>query len=114
MQCERIADITLLPVRAWVYRWVNCWGDRGHFLLVRPEKYFGVYDTNAIPVDDGGAVDSLFSLVPDGAKLIHRGQLSRQGSSVPYAEYQALVRRVESLEVLVEQLRAYIYSQRVT
>ena len=126
LQCERIADINLLPVRAWLYRWTNCWGDKGHFLMVRPEQYFGTYDTKAIPVDDGGAVDSLFSLVPEGAKLIQRGgsRVTRgngNGSTtegmVPvgtYGDYQTLAKRVDELERLVEELRgAYAGPERI-
>ncbi len=118
LQVERIADINLLPIRAWLYKWVNCWGDKGHFLLVRPEEYYGTYDTKAIPVDDGGAVDSLMALVPEGSKLIQRGGGERargrgNGSSesvmavAHYDDYQALAKRVAELERLVEQLRSF-------
>lgn len=121
LQCERIADINILPIRAWVYRWQNVWGDHGHFLLARPEAYYGLYDTKANPVDDGGAVDSLMSLVPEGAKLVQRMGGGRGSRSVTNNEFEgvpavatlgdfrALQSRVAELERLVEQLRAFSF-----
>jgi hypothetical protein len=116
LQVERIADINLLPVRAWLYKWSNCWGDKGHFMLVRPEQYYGTYDTKAIPVDDGGAVDSLLSLVPEGSKLVQRGGGERKGRSygttesivpiITLDDFKALAQRVVELERCVEELRA--------
>jgi hypothetical protein len=119
LEVERIADLNLLPIRAWLYRWANCWGDKGHFLLVRPEQYFGTYDTKAIPVDDGGAVDSLMALVPEGVKLVQRGGVSTVGkrrngngsdSSVmavdSVATLETLVKRVDELERIVGGLRS--------
>jgi hypothetical protein len=113
LQVERIADISLLPVRCWLYKWENCWGDKGHFLMVRPEQYFGVYDTHAIPINDGGAIDSLMSLLPPGIQLVQKkGRVSSRESQnvvpvVSLDDYHALVERVRELESLVEQLRAF-------
>jgi hypothetical protein len=127
LQCERIADINLLPIRAWLYRWQNVWGDKGHFVLALPEEYYGSYDTKAIPVDDGGAVDSLMSLVPEGAQLVQRmggGRGSRRNGNgsegiVPVnstSDLVALQQRVASLEQYcgelkdtIEQLREFCY-----
>jgi len=105
LQVERVADINLLPVRVWIYRWESVWGDKGHFALIRPERYYGTYDTRAIPVDDGGAVASLMSLVPESIKLVHRG---RQGGEdypvVSSVDIRSLEARVSELERRVSWL----------
>jgi hypothetical protein len=114
LQVERIADIRLFPVRVWLYRWQNVWGDKGHFFLVRPEAYYGLYDTKAIPVDDGGAVDSLLSLVPEGLQLVQRigGSRSRRDGEFASAvatlnDFRSLESRVTELERVVEQIRQF-------
>lgn len=54
IECWRHTRIDLLNV--WVYKWqqVTERGTReGWFLLQNPSKYFGYYDTDYVPVDDG-------------------------------------------------------------
>lgn len=83
MSVERVADIAVLPIRIWVYRWASADGRRGWFGLSRPELYFGTYKTRAVPLNDGGALDLLMAwaqrVAGEGVlELVQRGNSRRR------------------------------------
>lgn len=74
LQVERVVDVAILPVRIWVYRYFSADGRKGWFGLSYPERFFGTYATKQAPLNDGGALDSLMSLLPEGIELVQRGR----------------------------------------
>ena len=55
LQCERLFNFGVFGLPVWLYRW---WiagkdpkKDGGKFLLLHPQKYFGKYDTIAMPME---------------------------------------------------------------
>jgi len=58
MRCERVFKLRygIIP-EIWIYRYTRTLGEDkivwGHFALIDPSQYFGMYDTDYIPMDDG-------------------------------------------------------------
>lgn len=66
LEVIRLIDIDTIPyARFWVYQWTSTSGAKGMFFLFRPEDYFGLYDTEFVPTDDGGILEQLCSMYPD-------------------------------------------------
>ena len=68
LEVMRIYAIDLLPVQIWIYYWQSTYKQKGYFLLVNPEKYFGLYDTYGVPVDDGGTLEAIIAMYPDAVR----------------------------------------------
>lgn len=59
---QRVFNGFLFGLPLWVFEWRlndGASSEKGKFAVWRPNDVFGVYDTNAIPLDDGGIVDAL-------------------------------------------------------
>lgn len=97
---ERVADLQIIPVRGWLYVWHTVDGRKGWFILWRPERYFGTYATRQAPINDGGALDSLMGLLPEGIELVQAG---RQSSSV-FRLDKKIVDKVSNLENVIDSL----------
>lgn len=57
LSCQRVFNAYSVGVPAWVYRWqlgLRAVKEKGYFAIVNPSSVFGMYDTDNVPVDDGG------------------------------------------------------------
>jgi hypothetical protein len=65
LEVIRTMNIQLLPITIWVFRWYYTLGDRGWFILTSPEDYFGMYETGAVPIGDGGVTEAICAEFPE-------------------------------------------------
>ncbi len=57
IEVQRILNLYVAGLPIWIYRWNLYMGsvkEKGRFGLWRPDRIFGMYDTEFIPTDDGG------------------------------------------------------------
>ena len=60
--CQRIFNGYVLGIPCWFYKWTvkqAAVTEKGYFVIARPDKIFGFYDTKGIPPDDGGLFTAL-------------------------------------------------------
>lgn len=60
--CQRVFNGMTVGVPLWVYAWrcdMGVMSDKGWFALVRPQQFFGSYDTMATPTTDGGMLKAM-------------------------------------------------------
>ncbi len=106
LEVQRAFQLAALPVSAWIYKWASADGDKGWFGLTEPEKYFGTYATHEIPYNDGGALDNLLSLIPEGVETIHGGKRGAHmvRAGVASDKLPGVEKRIDELEELVHEL----------
>lgn len=59
MLAERTIDLWMLDW--WFYKWFDIREREGWFILANPQSVYGFFDTEFIPVDDGGIHDTLMN-----------------------------------------------------
>jgi len=62
LSVQRVFNAYVVGVPAWVYRWqlgMRSVKEKGYFAVFNPSAIFGHYDTEFVPVDDGGVSDAI-------------------------------------------------------
>lgn len=62
LSVQRVFNAYVVGVPAWVYRWqlgMKAVKEKGYFSVINPHAVFGFYDTEFVPVDDGGISDAI-------------------------------------------------------
>lgn len=115
LECHRVFNGAVLGLPFWVYRWslgMASISEKGYFMLWRPEKCFGLYDTEYIPKDDGGimaAIAASIGELPNGHRQIRQAKASG-GGSLGVIEENA--RRIEDATEQIERRLRYDHNSR--
>lgn len=62
LSVQRVWNAYVVGLPAWVYRWqlgMKSVKEKGYFAVFNPSAVFGMYDTEYVPVDDGGISDAI-------------------------------------------------------
>lgn len=62
LSVQRVFNAYIVGIPAWVYRWqlgMRSVKEKGYFGILNPSAVFGHYDTEFVPVDDGGISDAI-------------------------------------------------------
>lgn len=62
LSVQRVFNAYVVGVPAWFYRWqlgMRTVKEKGYFAVFNPSAVFGHYDTEFVPVDDGGISDAI-------------------------------------------------------
>lgn len=65
LEVIRTMNVQVLPMTIWVYRWYYAMGGQGWFAVTNPEDYFGLYETGAVPIGDGGVTEAICAEFPE-------------------------------------------------
>lgn len=110
LECHRVFNGVVVGLPFWVYRWSLGMGsisEKGYFMLWRPEKCFGLYDTEYIPKDDGGIMAaiaaSIGELPSNGRRQVRQAKASTGGA---FGAENA--RRIEDATEQIERLLRYL------
>jgi hypothetical protein len=64
LSCQRVFNAYSVGIPVWVYRWqlgMRAVKEKGYFGILNPSSVFGMYDTEYVPVDDGGIGNAIKS-----------------------------------------------------
>jgi hypothetical protein len=113
LECHRVFNGVVIGLPFWVYRWslgMASISEKGYFMLWRPERVFGLYDTEYIPRDDGGIVAAISASIgdlPDGRSDGTYGR-NRQGSAAGGNAVEEYARRIDDAAEQIERQLRYL------